>query len=235
METPGLEISVVVPTYEERENLPDLFSGVAAALRGRRWELLIVDDSSPDGTAGAADALAAAEPRATVIRRTESPRDLARSVALGFSRARGAVLASINADGSHDPADLPRLLAALEAGADAAIGSRYAPGGGTAGWPRRRRLLSAAGTAAARAALGLEVSDPLSGFYAVRREVFERSGRLAAVRGFKVLLELLVRGKPARVTEVPIAFRDRRHGRSKMGAAAAWHALAGLWRLRAGR
>ncbi len=231
MEGPAAEteLTLVVPTFQERENIAALLAGAEAALAERDWELLVVDDDSPDGTADAARA--AGGPRVTVLTRREGSRDLAGSVALGFSRGRGRILMSMNADGSHDPADLPRLLAAIEGGAEAAVGSRYADGGGVKGWPWRRRALSALGTGVARAALGLEVRDPLSGFYAVTRAVFERADRLKGARGFKVLLELLVRGRPARVAEVPIAFRDRRFGRSKMSARAAWQALAGVWRL----
>lgn len=225
------ELTLVVPTYEERGNIAELLGGARAALGARRWELIVVDDGSPDGTADEAAAFAAGEPRVRVLTRPEKPRDLASSVALGFGAGRGRFLGSMNADGSHDPADLPRLLAALDAGADAAVGSRYAPGGAVGAWPWARRVLSSLGTAAARAALGLTVRDPLSGFYLVTRETWEKAGRLQGARGFKVLLELLARGRPARVVEVPIAFRDRRRGRSKMTAKAAFQALAGLWRL----
>ena len=226
---PAPELSVVVPTYQERENIAELLAGIRAALEGRTWEVLVVDDGSPDGTADAARAFG--DVRVRVLTRRDGPRDLSRSVALGFEAARGRVLSSMNADGSHDPADLPRLLRGVEEGAEAAVGSRYAPGGSVRAWPWRRRALSALGTAAARAALGLKVRDPLSGFYAVSRSVFERAGRLETARGFKVLLELLVLGRPARVTEIPIAFRDRLRGRSKMSARAAWQAWAGVWRL----
>jgi dolichol-phosphate mannosyltransferase len=222
------DLTLVVPTYQERENILELLAGARTALAGRRWELLVVDDASPDGTAAAA--LASGDPAVRVLSRS-GPRDLAGSVALGFAQARGRVLVSMNADGSHDPADVPRLIAAVEAGADAAIGSRYAPGGRVTAWPWRRRALSALGTATARAALGLSVRDPLSGFYAVTRAVFERAGRLQQARGFKVLLELLVRGRPAHIVEVPIVFRDRLRGRSKMSARAAWQAWSGVWRL----
>jgi dolichol-phosphate mannosyltransferase len=231
MATQAPELTLVVPTYEERGNIGELLEGARAALDGRSWELLVVDDGSPDGTAEEAALFAAREPRVRVIERRAGERDLAASVALGFGAGRGRYLGSMNADGSHDPADLPRLLAALDGGAEAAIGSRYAPGGAVGAWPWGRRALSALGTAAVRSALGLEVRDPLSGYYLVTREVFERSGRLARARGFKVLLELLARGRPAAAVEVPIVFRDRRRGRSKMSTRAAWQALAGLWRL----
>lgn len=225
------ELTLVVPTFEERENIAALLDGARTALQGRSWELIVVDDASPDGTAAVAGEYAAREPRVRVIERRAGARDLASSVALGFESGKGRRLGSMNADGSHDPADLPRLLAALDAGADAAIGSRYAPGGAIAAWPWRRRVLSALGTNFARAALGLSARDPLSGYYLVTREVFERAGRLRDARGFKVLLELLARGRPAKVVEIPIAFRDRARGRSKMSARAAWQALAGVWRL----
>ncbi len=235
MDTPpagsALELTLVVPTYEERENIVEVLEAVRGALAGRDWELLVVDDSSPDGTAAAAEAFAAREPRVRVLTRGGAPRDLASSVAYGFRQGRGRRLGSLNADGSHDPADLPRLLAALDAGAEAAVGSRYAPGGTVGDWPWTRRALSGVGTAAVRAALGLRVRDPLSGFYLLDRAVFERAGRLEGARGFKVLLELLARARPVAVAEIPISFRDRRRGKSKMSTRAGLQALSSLWRL----
>ncbi|MEQ1919053.1 MAG: glycosyltransferase [Elusimicrobiota bacterium] len=187
-----------MPTYQESANLPALCEGLKRALDGTAYEIIVVDDDSPDGTSEAAARIAQDDSRLTVLIRREKPRDLARSVALGFSAARGTILASLNADGSHDPADLPRLLAAIAAGAEVAIGSRYVAGGRVENWPWRRRILSWAGT--------------------------------LAPRGFKVLLEVLARGRP-RAVEVPIVFRDRVHGTSKLSWRAAWLALAGLIRL----
>lgn len=207
-----------------------MFDGLRLALSGTDYEIIVVDDDSPDGTAAVASRLAESDARLRVISRREKPRDLARSVALGFAAGRGGVLASLNADGSHDPADLPRLLRALAAGAEAAVGSRYAPGGRIENWPWSRRLLSRAGTFVARAVLGLAVRDPLSGYYALTRAAVARGGGLKNARGFKVLLELLARGR-LRAVEVPIVFRDRVKGESKMSWRAAFFAFAGLLRL----
>ncbi len=195
-------------------------------MAGRDYEIIVVDDDSPDGTAEVAARFAQTDSRVKVMIRREKPRDLASSVALGFSAGRGSILASLNADGSHDPADLPRLLDALGDGVEVAIGSRYAPGGRIENWPWRRRILSWAGTLAARAALGLTVRDPLSGYYALSRKV---AAQAEGARGFKILLELLARGRP-RALEVPIVFRDRMRGASKMSGRAAWLALIGLVR-----
>lgn len=225
-------VTVVVPTYREEGNLAPLLAGLADALKGRDYELLVVDDDSPDGTAAEARAAAAADPRVRLIQRRGVPRDLAASVAQGFAAGRGAVLATLNADGSHDPAVLPRLLDSIKDGVELAVGSRYAPGGVIADWPLSRRLLSLAGTAAARGVLGLSVRDPLSGYYALTRGAYERAA-LGEARGFKVLMRVLARAKP-RAVELPIAFKDRRRGASKMSLKTAFWALRDLLRLAGG-
>jgi len=216
---------VVVPTYEEAENLPALVAGVRAALD---CEIGVVDDGSGDGTGDIAEALAD-----WVIHRPGKA-GLASAYVAGFRRALdggAAHVLQMDADLSHDPADLPRLLACARAGADVAIGSRYVPGGGVDGWPRHRALLSRAGCAYARVTLGCPVRDLTGGFKCFRAGALRAIELDAiAVGGFAFQVETTYRALRAGlvVEEVPIVFHERRAGRSKLSAAIAAEAV---WRI----
>ncbi len=225
----------MVPTYNERETLPSLVEAVLS-LPGA-WRVLVVDDNSPDGTGALADRLAVAHARVSVIHRA-AREGLGPAYLAGFAAvlARPDVdfVAQMDADLSHDPADLPRLLAAL-AWADLAIGSRYVADGRTEGWGLRRRLLSRWGNAYVRATLRLPLHDLTAGFRCWRRYALERIP-LAAVktRGYGFQIEMAARAAAAgaRVAEVPICFTERRAGRSKMSGSIVAEALMLPWRLR---
>ncbi len=210
-------LSVVVPTYNERENMGPLIETVFHALysKGIEAELIIVDDDSPDDTAGAARAMATMYPIRCIVRRKE--KGLATAVLRGMAEARGDVVAVMDADLSHSPEYLPMLYDAVSRdGADVAVGSRYVKGGGSNGWPFKRLLASRAAGMCAR---GLtSVRDATSGFFAFRKDVVE-GVRLRPV-GYKICLEVIVRGNASRVVEVPIIFKDRTCGTSKLGAGA---------------
>ena len=209
---------VVLPTYNEHDNLPQIVPGILAA--ARELDVLVVDDNSPDGTGLLADQLAVREPRVRVLHR-ERKEGLGRAYLAGFQRALaggyGRIL-EMDADFSHDPARLPALLAASRE-ADLVLGSRYVPGGGTVNWGIGRRALSRGGSFYARTILGLGVRDLTGGFKCFRREVLEAI-RFEDVRsrGYAFQVELTYRAVQAgfRVVEVPIVFRDREHGTSKM-------------------
>ena len=205
-------ISVVVPTYNEAATVPQLAARLAAALRGRQWELVVIDDGSPDGTADIAERLAPRLPLRVV--RRPGKLGLASAVVDGFRAARGDLLVVIDADLSHPPEVVPALVDAVVAGADLAVGSRYVAGGGTVDWPLRRRVVSRVACLMGNALV--PVRDATSGFFALRREVIE-GVRLDPI-GFKIGFEVIARGKYRRVVEVPYTFRDREHGRSKFGA-----------------
>jgi dolichol-phosphate mannosyltransferase len=213
-------VTVVVPTYNERENLPHLVAAVL--LHG--YTLLVVDDNSPDGTGELAAELAAGLERLAVLRRP-AKEGLGPAYAAGFDHAlaQGAeVVVEMDADFSHNPADLPRLVEAVAAGADLAIGSRYVPGGSTPDWPWRRRLISRGGNRYARSMLGIPVRDATAGFRAFRASALARLPyRQARASGYGFQVEMVWRACQAglAVVEIPITFRDRRHGTSKMGAA----------------
>ena len=206
-------LSIVVPTYNERERLGVLvdaiFSAYAAA--GLDAELIIVDDNSPDGTGALADELAQRH-RITVVHRA-GKLGLGTAVVEGFAAASAPVVGVIDADMSHPPRLLPRMLAAMnESAADVVVASRYIPGGGTRNWPVSRLVMS---RLACVLAAGLTpVRDATSGYFLIRRDL-ARNVRIEA-GGFKICLELLVRGRPASVLEVPYVFENRTAGESKM-------------------
>lgn len=223
-------LSLVVPTYNERDRLPDLVKAVfdAYQLGNIEGDLVIVDDNSPDGTGRVADELAANYPVRVIHRAGKL--GLGTAVVAGFGVSEAQVVGVIDADLSHPPALVPRMLnAMLDAGADFAIGSRYVPGGGTGDWHLSRELMSRFACVLAR---GLTpVRDVTSGFFLVRREL-ARDVSISA-GGFKICLELLVRGAPALVIEVPYVFRTRTAGQSKMNLKEALGYLTQLRDLRA--
>ncbi|HSL98209.1 MAG TPA: polyprenol monophosphomannose synthase [Candidatus Deferrimicrobiaceae bacterium] len=227
---------IVLPTYDEAENLPGITAAILASLPGA--VLLIVDDSSPDGTGQLAEGLAATDPRIRVHHRA-GKEGLGRAYLDGFRIALdngAAALVQMDADWSHDPAVLPALLAPISAGdADLVIGSRYTRGGRVEDWGLRRRLVSRLGSLFARTVLLLGPHDLTGGFKAWRADT------LAAIPfdgvhagGYVFQIEMTHRASRlgARVTEVPITFRDRRVGRSKMSRRIIAEALIVVVRLR---
>jgi dolichol-phosphate mannosyltransferase len=235
---------IVIPTYNELGNIER--SAPAACRELERvapgnYRVLIVDDSSPDGTGEVADRLAAAgNGRIEVLHRSQRE-GLGPAYLAGFARALAAgadLVFEMDADMSHDPADIGRLVAAIDAGADLALGSRYTPGGAVADWGPLRRLVSRAGCLYARAVLDLPIHDLTGGFKCFRREVLEAID-LPSVRShgyvFQVELTLRAVGKDFRVVEVPITFSNRQRGRSKMSMRIAVEAAWLLPQLRAQR
>jgi len=226
-----LPIRVVLPTYNEADNVESLTAAVLAAAPAGTG-ILVVDDASPDGTGAIADRLAAADPRIAVLHRP-AKQGLGPAYVAGFGSALGGGaerIVQMDADFSHDPADVPRLIAAtIEGGADLALGSRYVAGGGVGDWGRGRQAISRWGSIYARTWLGLGVQDLTGGFKCFRREVLE-SIRLETVSalGYAFQIETTYRAVRAgfNVVEVPIVFSDRRVGESKMSRAivaeAAW-------------
>jgi dolichol-phosphate mannosyltransferase len=218
------EAWLILPTYNEAENVEAIVAAsgkVLARASPDGYRVLVVDDGSPDGTGDIADRLAAEHQWVSVLHRTEK-NGIGPAYLAGFRRAldqgAGCVM-EMDSDFSHDPADLARLLAAVHEGADLALGSRYVPGGGVSDWGLLRRLISEGGSTYARWVLGLRVRDLTGGFKCFRREVLEAihfDG--VRSRGYAFQVELTYRAVRAgfRVVEVPITFRDRQHGTSKM-------------------
>jgi len=225
---------LILPTYDEAANVGAIVRAAHAVLREaapQGFRILVVDDASPDGTGVIADGLADELAEVDVLHRTG--RDgLGGAYRAGFAQALAGAASHIfemDADGSHDPADLARLLAATSAGADLALGSRYVPGGGVTDWGAGRRLVSRGGCLYAQLVLRVPVRDLTGGFKCFNREVLEAIDLPSArARGYAFQVELTWRALRAgfRVAEVPITFRERRAGQSKMS----WRiALEAVW------
>ena len=184
---------------------------LAAALAVHTWELIIVDDGSPDGTADLAESYADVHP-VRVVRRPGKA-GLASAVLAGFAQARGDVLVVMDADLSHPPEAVPRLVSAIEEGADLAVGSRYVTGGGTEDWPLKRRVVSRAACLIGNVLV--PIRDCTSGFFAIRRSALD--GVKLNTIGFKIGFEVMARGRYKKAVEIPYVFRDRELGKSKFG------------------
>jgi dolichol-phosphate mannosyltransferase len=227
---------LILPTYNEAENLEPIVRASLDVIRANArngHRILIVDDGSPDGTGAIADRLAADLPDEVEVLHRPAKSGLGRAYLDGFGRALeggAALVCEMDADFSHDPADLERLLRAAD-DVDLVLGSRYVPGGRVEGWGLLRRVISRWGCWYAQRVLGLDVRDLTGGFKCFRREVLEAIG-LETVRsqGYAFQVELTYRAvrNGFRVREVPIAFRDREVGRSKMSARIA---LEAVWRV----
>jgi dolichol-phosphate mannosyltransferase len=221
-------VLVIIPTFNERENLPLIVARLRAAVPDAH--ALVVDDGSPDGTGAIADSLAEVDERVHVLHRTEKA-GLGAAYIAGFRWAleRGyGVVVEMDADGSHAPEQLPRLLGRIEAGADLVLGSRYVPGGSVVNWPKRREVLSRGGNIYSRLALGVKLNDITGGYRAYRREVLEALPLDAvASQGYCFQVDLAWRSvqQGFTVVEVPITFTEREIGESKMSGGIVREAL----------
>ncbi|MBQ4200272.1 MAG: polyprenol monophosphomannose synthase [Kiritimatiellae bacterium] len=235
---------VVIPTYNELENVEAMADAVLGVLPPE-GELLFLDDNSPDGTGKAIDAICARERRVHVMHRKKKE-GLGRAYVAGFAEAlrMGAThVVEMDCDFSHDPKDVPRLLAALDANAaspaDVAIGSRYVNGGKCAGWPFRRWLLSRAGGIFIRFMLGVPVKDPTGGFKCFTRRALETLGDFSSIKsfGYSFQMEMNYRMWQAglKLVEVPIVFSERRAGSSKISGSIAAESLKMVFRLKFSR
>ena len=208
------KISLIIPTFNEKDNIVPLVERVAKALAGRDYEIVVVDDNSRDGTIEVASSLAAKYPVRVIVRRGE--KGLATAVAHGLKYATGALIGVMDADLQHPPEVLPELIKALEGGADMAIASRYIPGGGCRNWGLSRKLISKVALMISHLLLPStrQVKDPLSGFFMFRRE--NVNADLLKPIGYKISLEIMLVGDFRRVVEVPFIFDDRSAGKSKL-------------------
>jgi dolichol-phosphate mannosyltransferase len=226
-----IEIAIVLPTLNERDNLAPLVDRIGAALGPEGWEVIIVDDNSPDGTADAARQLALADSRVRVLQRF-GRRGLASAAIEGMCATAAPLVAVMDADHQHDPALLPAMRAAVEAGeCDIAVASRFVAGGSAAGLSSETREKgSRLANRLARKVTGVELSDPMSGYFVLRSDALRAvAPRLSGI-GFKILLDLLATANPPlRVREFPLAFAERRSGESKLDSAVAFEFLVGLY------
>ena len=234
---PGARALIVVPTYNERDNVEEVVARFLAEVPAAN--LLFVDDNSPDGTGELLDGMAARDARVHVLHRA-GKLGLGTAYLDGFrwGLARGyEFLFEMDADFSHDPKYLPGMLELAERGADVVVGSRYVAGGGTENWGLGRKIISRGGSLYARTILGVKVRDLTAGFICWRRRALEAID-LEAVRsnGYSFQIEMKYRALKAglRIVETPIVFADRRIGQSKMSRAIFVEALLMVWRLRLG-
>jgi len=224
------QISIIVPALNEAANLRALTQRIAAAMAGRRYEILIIDDNSKDATPTVCAELASDFPLELVVR-TKPINGLGGAVLHGFSVARGDILVVMDADLQHPPEKLPELIAPIESGeAECVLGSRHVPGGSTGEtWGAFRKLNSSVATMLARPFSG-NAQDPMSGFFALRRETFKRAERLMPL-GYKIGLELICKCRVQKVTEIPIHFAERTAGESKLSLREQFRYLEHLSRL----
>ena len=224
------EISIIVPTINEAENLPELARRLDAALTGRSYEMLIMDDASTDRTPAVCTELAKQYPLRLVVRR-QLRNGLSGAVLEGLAEATGDIFVVMDADLQHPPEKVPELLEALEQNrGDFALGSRHVPGGAVqGGWGMARKINSVVATLLATPFAGT-VRDPMSGFFALRRETYQHAQRLTPL-GYKIGLELICKCRVKLVHEVPILFALRQHGRSKLSLKEQFRYLEHLSRL----
>ncbi len=228
-------VSVIVPTFNEAENIPVLIPRLRAVLADFDYEVIIVDDDSPDLTWKVAGDLVADEPRFSVVRRT-TDRGLSAAVLTGMNVAQGSVFVVMDGDLQHDPEAIPALVSkVLEDGAEIAVASRAADGGSYGEFSPRRRLISWMGAQMAHVLLQAPVTDPMSGFFALRRHRYEEVVHQVNPRGFKILLEFLARGRRPEVAEVGYRFGSRVHGTTKLTGSVVVAYLLALIELSAGR
>jgi dolichol-phosphate mannosyltransferase len=211
------QLSVVVPTFNERDNVTTLYKRLEAALGATPWEVVFVDDNSPDGTWEVVRALAQRDCRVRCIRRV-GRRGLSGACIEGILASSAPYAAVIDADLQHDETQLPKMLALLRSGqAELVIGSRYIAGGSADSFNKQRAGASALATEVARRVLGVKVADPMSGFFMIRRDRFEQLAPQLSTQGFKILLDIIATARgELRTIEVPYTFGSRLHGESKL-------------------
>jgi len=225
-ESQTVELTIVVPTFNERDNVLEVVQRLDSCLRGYAWEVMFVDDDSPDGTADRIREMARQDRRIRCIQRI-GRRGLSSACTEGMMASSAPYLAVMDADCQHDEMALPRMVELLKAGeADIVVGSRYVDGGGIGNWTASRAKMSRFATHLSRMVIKQDLSDPMSGFFAFRGDVLDPAVRNLSNLGFKILLDLLASSpRPLRLKEVPYEFRNRHAGESKLDSQAMWDYL----------
>ncbi|NVN84544.1 MAG: glycosyltransferase family 2 protein [Rhodopseudomonas sp.] len=210
-------LSVIVPTFNERDNVLELFRKLDAALAGVAWEVIFVDDNSPDGTADLVRELGQRDPRGRGLRRI-GRRGLSGACIEGILASSAPYVAVMDADLQHDETQLAKMLGLLQSGAaELVVGSRYIEGGSADSFNKQRAGVSALATALAKRVLRVEIADPMSGFFMIRRDRFEQLAPQLSTQGFKILLDIVATARGTlRIVEVPFTFGARLHGESKL-------------------
>jgi dolichol-phosphate mannosyltransferase len=222
----GPELTLVIPTMNERGNVAELIGRLDRVLAGVAWEAIFVDDDSTDGTRDEVRRLSLADGRVRCLHRI-GRRGLSSACIEGIQASQAPLVAVMDADLQHDEALLPAMLACLKHEPyDLVVGSRYIEGGGLGDWNKRRANISGLATRLGRLVLKTQIADPMSGFFMIRRDAFDRAVRSMSAVGFKILVDLLASSpKPLRLKELPYEFRLRHTGESKLDAFVAWEYL----------
>jgi dolichol-phosphate mannosyltransferase len=222
----GVELSVIVPTFNERDNVAELVRRLHIALEGVRWEVIFVDDDSPDGTSGMARSVAAVDGRTRCIQRI-GRRGLSTACIEGMLASCAPYLAVIDGDMQHDESLLPKMLQELQGNdLDVVVGSRYVAGGSVGNWKESRALMSRIATSMGRRFVPPKLTDPMSGFFMMRREALDLVVRNLSAVGFKILLDVFASSpRPLKFTELPYEFRNRVAGESKLDSQVMWEYL----------
>jgi dolichol-phosphate mannosyltransferase len=226
-----LELAVVLPTFNERNNLASMMDRLDAALQGLAWEVIVVDDNSPDGTSDEARAISLRDPRLRVIQRI-GRRGLASAAIEGMCSTAAPLVAVMDADHQHDPKLLPGMVQAINSGEyDVAYASRFCEGASTEAWNRPDRVkASGLANAIARKVTGVTLSDPMSGYFMLRSDILRADAHRLSGVGFKILLDILATVEtPLRVKEFPLAFAARAEGESKLDRTVVFEFLVGLY------
>jgi dolichol-phosphate mannosyltransferase len=216
------QLAVIVPTFNERDNVTTLFRRLEVALAGVSWEVTFVDDNSPDGTWDVVRGLARQDSRVRCIRRI-GRRGLSGACIEGILASSAPFAAVIDADLQHDETQLSRMLASLQGGeADLVVGSRYIAGGSAESFDKQRAGISALATEVAKRVLRVKIADPMSGFFMIRTDRFEQLAPQLSTQGFKILLDIVATGRgELRIKEIPYTFGSRLHGESKLDSTVA--------------
>jgi dolichol-phosphate mannosyltransferase len=218
-----IELSVIVPTYNESENVPLLVAKLNDVLAGIAWEVIFVDDDSRDGTSGVVRKLAQTSAGNVRVVQRIGRRGLSAACVEGALASSAPYIAVMDGDLQHDERLLPRMLEALKAGNEIAVGSRFVPGGDVGEFAANRIKISKMGARLAKLVVKQELSDPMSGFFMLRRDVFERVVRRLSAKGFKILLDIFASApRPLKVVELPFTFGSRIKGESKLDTMVAW-------------
>ena len=229
------QVSVIIPTYNESENIIQVLKSIGEHLpRNVQVEAIVVDDNSPDGTGKVVedyitDSQNEAEYSINVIHR-ETKSGLSSAILDGIQHSSTETIVVMDSDFSHPPKIIPQLIEEIQtSGYDIAIASRYTEGGEVSGWSTKRKLISKGATGIAKAGLGVNESDPMSGFFAFKRKILE--GIKFDAIGYKMLLEILVKTKGAKVKEIPYTFTDRTRGSSKLDSSTMFDFVSAVWKL----
>jgi dolichol-phosphate mannosyltransferase len=210
-----MKTAVIIPTYNEAKNIGGVADKICNYLKKYDFTLLVVDDNSPDKTWEIVKNYSKKNKRIKLLKR-ERKLGLASAVIDGFKKVDADIYIVADADFSHDYSIMPKMIENIKKGHEIVIGSRFISGGGTKGWPFYRIIISKIGAIISKLFLKIKIKDPMSGYFAIKKDIFEKIKKELDPKGYKILLEILARSKSKKVKEIPFVFKDRIYGKSKL-------------------